>query len=255
MWELGYKENWVQKNWCFELWCWWRLLRIPWTARRYNQSILKEISPAYSLEGLMLKLKLQYFGHWCKELTHSKRPWCWERLKAGGEGDDSGWDGWMASPTRWTWVWVNSGSCWWTGKPGPAAVHGSQTVRYDWATELNWKDLTSWEGIPSALMNGTASGQQKEPGSQKGKEGLTALDSVPAAAPEGRCFCLCGPEGRWLTQEHLAEQTCKPSLPHPVIAFLPLLPVRPWAGEDHAWPPFSLCKIRALGYRIILFKG
>ena len=102
----------------FELWCWRRLLRVPWTARRYNQSIQKEISPGCSLEGLMLKLKLQYLATWCKELTHLKKPWCWERLRAGGEGDDRGWDGWMASPTRWTWVWVNSGSWRWTWRPG-----------------------------------------------------------------------------------------------------------------------------------------
>ena len=80
----------------FKLWCWRKLLRAPWTARRSNQSILKEISPEYSLGGLMLKLKLQYFGHWCEELTHWKSPWCWERLKAGGEGDNRGWDDWMA---------------------------------------------------------------------------------------------------------------------------------------------------------------
>ena len=83
----------------FELWCWRRLLRVPWIARRFNQSILKEISPEYSLEGLMLKLKLQYFATWWEELTHLQRPWCWERLKAGGKGDDRGWDGWMASLT------------------------------------------------------------------------------------------------------------------------------------------------------------
>ena len=84
----------------FELWCWRRLLRVPWTARRSNQSILKEISPEYSLEGLMLKLKLQYFV-WCEGLTHWKRPWCFERLEAE-EGDDGGWDGWMASLIQWT---------------------------------------------------------------------------------------------------------------------------------------------------------
>ena len=79
----------------FELWCWRRLLRAPWTARRLNQSILKEISPEYSLEGLMLKLKLQSLATWCEELTYLKRTWCLERLKAGGEGDDRGWDsGW-----------------------------------------------------------------------------------------------------------------------------------------------------------------
>ena len=93
MWLLDYKEKWVPNNWYFELWCWRRLLRVPWTIRRSNQSILKEISPDYSLEGLRLKLKLQYFGHLWEELTPWKRPWCWERLKLGGEWDDRGWDG------------------------------------------------------------------------------------------------------------------------------------------------------------------
>ena len=122
----------------FELWCGRRLFRIPWTARRSNQSILKEISPEISLEGLMLKLKLQYFGHLCEELIHWKRPWCWEGLGAGGEGDDRGWDGWMASPTRWMWVWVNSGSWWWTGRPGMLQFTGLQRVGHDWVTKLNW---------------------------------------------------------------------------------------------------------------------
>ena len=84
----------------FELWCWRKLLRVPWTARRSNQSILKEISPEYSLEGL----NSNTLATWCEGLTHWKRPGCWERLKAGGEGDDRGWDGWMASLTQWTWV-------------------------------------------------------------------------------------------------------------------------------------------------------
>ena len=75
-----------------------------------------------------------------EELTHWKRPWCWERLGAGGEGDDRGWDGWMASPTRWTWVWVDSGSWWWTGRPGMLRFMGLQRVRHDWATELNWTE-------------------------------------------------------------------------------------------------------------------
>ena len=74
----------------------------------------------------------------CEELTDWKRPWCWEGLRAGGEGDDRGWDGWMASPARWTWVWVNSGSWWWTGRPGVLWFMGSQRVGHDWATELNW---------------------------------------------------------------------------------------------------------------------
>ena len=136
-------ENWtIKKAECrrtdaFELWCWRRLLRVPWTAWRSNQSILKEISPEYSLEELMLKLMLQYFGTWCEELTHLKRLWGWERLKAGGEGDDRGWDGWMASPTRWTWVWASSGSWWWTGRPGMLQSMRLQRVGHDLATKLN----------------------------------------------------------------------------------------------------------------------
>ena len=110
------------------------------TARRSNQSILKEMNPGISLEGMMLKLKLQYLGHLVEELTHWKRLWCWEGLRAG-EGYDRGWDGWMASPTRWTWVWVNSGSWWWTGRPGVLHFMGSQRVRHNWATELNWTEL------------------------------------------------------------------------------------------------------------------
>ena len=83
---------------------------------------------------------------WCEELTHLKRPWCWERLRAGGEGDDWRWDGWMASPTQWTWVWVNSGSWWWTGRPGMLQFMGSQRVKHNWAAELNWTEL-NWRGI------------------------------------------------------------------------------------------------------------
>ena len=129
-----------QRTDVFELWCWRRRLRVPWTARRSNQSILKEISPEYSLEGLTLKLKLpNTLATSCKELTHWKRPWCWERLKAGGEGDDRGWDGWMASPVRWTWVWASSRSWWWTGKPSVLQSMGSRRVRHDWVTELKLK--------------------------------------------------------------------------------------------------------------------
>ena len=75
---------------------------------------------------------------WCEELTQWKRPWCWERLKVGGEGDDRGWDGWTASPTQWTWVWASSGSWWWTRKPGVLQSMGLQRVGNDWVTELNW---------------------------------------------------------------------------------------------------------------------
>ena len=121
----------------FELWCWRRLLRVPWSARRSNQSILKEISPECSLEGLMLKLKVQYFGHLMQKLTLWKRPWCWEGLGAAGEGDNRGWGVWMASLTQCTWVWVNSGCWWWTGRLGILQSMGLQRVGHNWATELN----------------------------------------------------------------------------------------------------------------------
>ena len=120
------------RNDAFKLWCWRRLFRILWTARRSNQSILKAINPEYSLEGLMLKLKLQNLGTWCEELTHLKRPWCWERLKTGGEGDDREWDCW------WTRVWASSGSWWWTGNPGMLQSMWLHRVGHNGLTALNW---------------------------------------------------------------------------------------------------------------------
>ena len=88
----------------------------------------------------------------CEELTHWKRPWCWEGLGTGGEGDDRGWDGWMASPTWWTWVWVNSWSWWWAGKPGVLRFMGSQRVRHDWVTELNWATNTHTDCITNIIF-------------------------------------------------------------------------------------------------------
>ena len=125
----------------FELWCWRRLLRVPSTARRSNQSILKEISLGCSLEGMMLKLKLHYFGHFIQRVDSLEKT-----LMLGGIGGRrrrgwQGWDGWMASPTQWTWVSVNSGSWWWTGRPGVLRFMGPQRVRQDWATELNWTEF------------------------------------------------------------------------------------------------------------------
>ena len=126
MWELDYKESWAPKNWCFWTVVLERLLRVPWTARRFNQSILKEISPGCSLEGLMLKLKLQYLVYLMGRTDSFEKTWCWERLKVGGEGNNRGWDGWMASSTWWTWLWASSRSWWWTGKPGMLQSMGSK---------------------------------------------------------------------------------------------------------------------------------
>ena len=138
-WPIKKAEHW--RTDAFKLWCWRRLLRVPWTAMRSNQSTLKEISPEYSLKWLMLKLNSNTLATWCEKLTPWKRPWCWERLKAGGEGDDRGWDGWIASPTRWTWVWAISRSWWWTGKSGMLQSMGLQRVRHNQVTELKWKDI------------------------------------------------------------------------------------------------------------------
>ena len=102
----------------FGLWCWRRLLRVPWIARRSNQSILKEISPEYLLEGLMLKLKLQYFGYLMWKTDPLEKILMLGKTEKAGEEEDRGWDGWMASLTQWTWVWASSGSWWWIGEPG-----------------------------------------------------------------------------------------------------------------------------------------
>ena len=141
-WTIKIKKAEHQRIEAFKLWCWGRLLRVPWTARRPNQSILKEISPEYSLEGWMLKLKLQYFGHLMRRTDSLEKTLMLGRLKAGGEGDDRGWDGWMASPTQWMWVWVNSGSWWWTERPGVLRFMGLQRVGHAWGTELSWAEMS-----------------------------------------------------------------------------------------------------------------
>ena len=136
-WELDYKESWELKNWCFWTVVLEKTLESPLDCKESQPVQSKEISPGCSLEGLKLKLKFQSFGHLMRKPTHWKR--LWERLKVGGEGDNWGWDGWMASLTQWTGVWVNSGSWWWTGRPGMLQSMRSQRVRQDWVTELNWK--------------------------------------------------------------------------------------------------------------------
>ena len=140
----------------FELWCWRRLLRVPWTAGRSNQSILKEVSPGCSLEGLMLKLKIQYFGHHMRRVDSLEKSLMRGEIGGRRRRDARGWDGWMASPTQWTWVWVNSNREAWH-----AAIHGvakSQTRLSDW-TELNWcfkwwKEVTNGQK-GSSILNKT----------------------------------------------------------------------------------------------------
>ena len=136
-------ESWTHKKaecWrtdAFELWCWRRLLRVPWTARRSIQSILKASTLNIHWKDWCWSWNSNPLASWCKDLTHWERPCYRERLKAGGEGDNRGWDGWLASLTQWTWIWVNSGTWWWTGKPGMLQSMGLQSVRHNWVTELN----------------------------------------------------------------------------------------------------------------------
>ena len=126
----------------FELWCWRSLLRVPLTARRSNQSILKEISPEYSLEGLMLKLKLQYFGHLIRRVDSFEKTLMLGKIEGGRRRGQQRMRGWMASLTQWTWVWVNYGSWWWTGRPSMLQSMGLQRVRHDQVTELtDWLSL------------------------------------------------------------------------------------------------------------------
>ena len=139
-------ESWtIKKAECqrinaFELWCWRRLLRVPWTARRCNQSILKETSPEYSLEGLMLKLQLRYSGHLMQRADSFEKTPMLGKIEGRMRSGQQRWDGWMWSLTQQTWVWVNSGSWQWTGRHGVLQSMGSQRVRQNWATELNWTE-------------------------------------------------------------------------------------------------------------------
>ena len=135
MWELDYKESWALKNGCFWTVVLEKTLASPLDCREI-QPVHPKRDQSWVLTGRTdVELKLNTLATWCEELTHWKRPWCWERMKAGGEGDNRGGDGWMASLTQWTWVWVNSGSWWWTGRPGMLQSRGLQRVGHDW-TEL-----------------------------------------------------------------------------------------------------------------------
>ena len=138
IWELDCEESWALKNLCF-----WTVVLEKTLERPLDCKEIQPVHPKGNQSWMFIgrtdvEAKTNILAIWCKELTHWKRPWCWERLKAGGEGDNRGWGGWMASPTRWTWVWVNPGSWWGTGRPGVLQSMGRQRVGHDWATELNW---------------------------------------------------------------------------------------------------------------------
>ena len=137
MWELGYKESWVPKNWCF-----WNVVLQKTLESPLDYKEIQPVHPKGDQSWVFIgrtDAEAETPILWatsCEELTHWKRPWCWEGLGAGGEGENRGWDGWMALATRWTWVWVNCGSWWWTGRPGVLRFMGSKRVRHNWSTEL-----------------------------------------------------------------------------------------------------------------------
>ena len=161
---------------------------------------------------------------WCEKLTHWKRPWCCERMKAGGEGGDRGWDGWMASPTRWTWVWASSGSWWWTGRPGVLQSTGSQRLGHDWVTELNcwgcfcfysrwswgsdwWTDLSSckWQSLEAKPrpVGSKPHGLSRQPSASSGRlfcAGLLALwtQTLVGPGPAWRSSVCWGPGNSWI---------------------------------------------------------
>ena len=148
MWELDYKESWAPKNWCFWTVVLKKTLESPLDCNEIQLVNLKgNQSWIFFEKDWWWSWNSNNLATWCEELTHWKRPWCWERLKVGGEGDNRGWDGWMVSLTWWTWVWASSRSWWWTGKPGMIQSMGLQRIRYNWVTELNWILITEGNTI------------------------------------------------------------------------------------------------------------
>ena len=144
MWELDYKESWAVKNWCF-----WTVVLEKTLESPLNCKEIQPVHPKVNQSWIFIRrtdveaeiaiLRPPDAKSWLVW----KKPWCWERLKAGGEGDDKGWDGCIASLTQWTWIWINSGSWWWIGRPGVLQIMGSQRVGHDWPTELKWSYLAS----------------------------------------------------------------------------------------------------------------
>ena len=161
MWELEGEESWALKNWYFWTVVLEKTLEIPLNCKEIQAVHPKgDQSWVFNWKGWCYNWNANTLATWCKELTHLKRPWCWERLRAGGEGDDRRWDGQMASPTQWRWVWVNSRSWWWTGRPGMLWFMGPQRVGHDWATELNWTGFIPLQFPRTAALRGIWDGRK-----------------------------------------------------------------------------------------------
>ena len=147
MWELDYKESWTLKNWCFWTVVLEKTLESPLDCKEIQPVHPKGDQPWIFVGRNDAKAETPILWPPHVKSWLIGKDWCWEGLGAGGEGDDRGWDGWMASLTRWTRVWVNSGSWWWTVRPGMLRFMGSQRVGHDWVTELNWTDKAKGRGV------------------------------------------------------------------------------------------------------------
>ena len=139
LWELEYKESWVLKNWCF-----WTVVLEKTLESPLNCEEIQPVHPKGDQSWVFIgridvEAETQYFGHLMQRADSSEKILIWERLRAGGEGNNRGWDGWMTSPIQWTWVWVDSRGWWWTGRPGVLRSMGSQRLGHNWVTELNWQ--------------------------------------------------------------------------------------------------------------------
>ena len=151
MWELDYKENLALKNWCF-----WTVVLEKTLESPLDCKEIQPVHPKGNQSWIFIgrtDIEAETPILWPPNVKNWKRPWCWERLEAGGEGEDRGWDGWMALLTQWMWVWVNSGSWCWTGRPGVLQSMRLQKVRHDWATELNW--TLSYSSQSSVMQKNT----------------------------------------------------------------------------------------------------
>ena len=179
MWDLDYKESWALKNWCF-----WTVVLEKTLESPLDCTEILPVHPKGDQSWVFMRrsdAKAETPILWppdAKNQLIGNRPWCWERLKVGGEGDNRGIDGWMASPMQWTWVWVGSGSWWWTGKPGVLQSMGLQRVGHDWATEVNWTEFQdvsrNWSHSHSVI--------------EQGPTVLPRTDPIPSLATSSKCL-------------------------------------------------------------------
>ena len=175
MWEFDHKV-WALKNWCFWVVVLEKTLKSPWTAWRSKPSILKEINPEYSLEDCCWSSNT--LAMWCEEPAYWKRSWCWDRLRAGGEDGDRGWDSGMASLTQWTWIWTNSGRQWRTGRPGMLQSVAPQSVGHNLVTEQQQLNMWIPENTHQIRMGRNSTLVRK---------GSLKMGFVPIAASRGWC--------------------------------------------------------------------